>query len=166
MKRERFHSIILVTMLCVTAADSQSQAQQSSSAQRQSGNSGDAIGNSSVLLARVWRGKRSAFSLMSSNRSSLTDISSAAAASPPAVLGSGTVGKIPLWFDTSPSGNSILGDSIITQSGGNIGIGLATPMSKLNVQGMVETTLGGYKFPDGTVQTTAAVSGLQSSLST
>ncbi|HEV8482539.1 MAG TPA: hypothetical protein VGV87_03185, partial [Blastocatellia bacterium] len=53
-------------------------------------------------------------------------------------------------------------DSIITQSGGNIGIGLITPASKLTVQGMIETTLGGYKFPDGTIQTTAAVSGLQS----
>jgi hypothetical protein len=78
------------------------------------------------------------------------------------VHGSGTVGKIPLWTDTRPNGDSTLGDSIITQLNGNIGIGLATPMSKLSVQGMIETTLGGYKFPDGTVQTTAAVSGLQS----
>jgi len=86
----------------------------------------------------------------------------ATAASTPAVLGGGTVGNISMWTGTSPSGNSILGDTIITQLNGNIGIGLATPVSKLSVKGMIETTLGGYKFPDGTVQTTAAVSGLQS----
>jgi hypothetical protein len=83
-------------------------------------------------------------------------------ASPPAVLGGGTIGNISIWVGTHPSGNSILGDSIITQLNGNIGIGLATPTSKLAVQGMIETTLGGYKFPDGTVQTTAAVGGLTS----
>src|SRR5262249_42968445 len=86
----------------------------------------------------------------------------APAAASPAVHGTGTVGNISMWIDTSPSGNSTLGDSIIIQSNGNIGIGLSTPTSKLAVQGMIETTLGGYKFPDGTVQTTAAVSGLQS----
>jgi hypothetical protein len=59
---------------------------------------------------------------------------------------------------TAPSGNSILGDSIITQFNGNIGIGLATPTSKLTVEGMIETTIGGYKFPDGTIQTTAGIS--------
>jgi hypothetical protein len=35
------------------------------------------------------------------------------------------------------------------------GIGTAVPTSLLTVRGMIETTLGGYKFPDGTVQTTA-----------
>ena len=83
-------------------------------------------------------------------------------ASPPSVLGNGTVGKIPVWSETHPSGNSMLGDSIITQLNDNIGIGLMTPASKLTVQGMIETTLGGYKFPDGTIQTTAAMSGLTS----
>lgn len=67
-----------------------------------------------------------------------------------------------MWIDVRPNGDSNLGDSIMTQLNGNIGIGLDTPTSKLTVQGMIETTLGGYKFPDGTVQTTAAVSGLQS----
>src|SRR5262249_24481038 len=80
----------------------------------------------------------------------------------PAVHGDGTVGQIPKWAGTAPSGNSILGDSVITELNGNIGIGFTTPASKLSVQGMIETTLGGYKFPDGTVQTTAAVSGLTS----
>ncbi len=37
---------------------------------------------------------------------------------------------------------------------GNIGIGTTTPGSKLTVDGMIETT-DGFRFPDGTVQTTA-----------
>ena len=81
----------------------------------------------------------------------------AMAAPPSAVLGGGTVGQIAMWVSTSSSGNSLLGDSLITQSNGNLGIGITTPASKLTVAGLIETTLGGYKFPDGTLQTTAAV---------
>jgi hypothetical protein len=119
------------------------------------------------LLAQARSVRRGGFSLMPLRSDAYTsannlNMTAAAAGSAPAVLGSGTVGKISLWIDTLPSGNTTLGDSIITQSGGNIGIGLITPASKLTVQGMIETTLGGYKFPDGTIQTTAAVSGLQS----
>src|SRR6185436_13728524 len=40
---------------------------------------------------------------------------------------------------------------------GKIGIGTSSPTSLLTVQGWIETTLGGYKFPDGTVQTTAGL---------
>jgi hypothetical protein len=120
------------------------------------------------LVAQARPARRAGFALMPSsrytnpnaNRLYLTTVATVAA--PSAVHGSGTVGKISMWVGTHPSGNSTLGDSIITQSNGNIGIGLTTPMSKLTVQGMIETTLGGYKFPDGTIQTTAAISGLQS----
>ena len=82
-------------------------------------------------------------------------------APPPLVQGSGTIGQIPKWINFTGS-TYVLGDSVMTENDGKIGIGTATPMSKLTVVGMIETTLGGYKFPDGTIQTTAAVSGLQS----
>jgi len=56
--------------------------------------------------------------------------------------------------------NSV-GDSNITEDKfGKVGIGTSTPTSPLTVQGMIETTLGGLKFPDGTIQTTAGNFGL------
>jgi hypothetical protein len=78
------------------------------------------------------------------------------------VLGSGSVGQLTKWTGTTSS-NSFIGDSVITEDKvGNIGIGTMTPTSRLTVQGMIQTTLGGIKFPDGTVQTTAAINGLTS----
>ena len=46
----------------------------------------------------------------------------------------------------------------LVKENGNVGIGLTNPLSKLSVQGTVESTTGGFKFPDGTVQSTAATS--------
>lgn len=40
-------------------------------------------------------------------------------------------------------------------SSGNVGIGTTTPSNKLTVVGTIESTSGGFKFPDGTLQTTA-----------
>lgn len=39
---------------------------------------------------------------------------------------------------------------------GNLGIGTTSPAERLSVEGMVESTTGGFRFPDGTVQTTAS----------
>jgi hypothetical protein len=39
---------------------------------------------------------------------------------------------------------------------GNVGVGLTTPSEKLSVGGIIESTTGGIKFPDGSIQTTAA----------
>jgi hypothetical protein len=38
----------------------------------------------------------------------------------------------------------------------NLGIGTSTPSQKLSVVGIIESTVGGVKFPDGTIQTSAA----------
>jgi hypothetical protein len=79
----------------------------------------------------------------------------------PVVLGEGTPGTITKWTGSGLL-NSIGNSVMIEDSAGRIGIGTTTPASKLSVRGMIETTLGGYKFPDGTVQTTAAEGGLLS----
>jgi hypothetical protein len=49
-----------------------------------------------------------------------------------------------------------LGNSQIFDNGSQVGIGTASPGQKLTVAGTIESTSGGFKFPDGTTQTTAA----------
>jgi predicted heme/steroid binding protein len=46
--------------------------------------------------------------------------------------------------------------SSIFYSGGNVGIGTNAPASPLAVNGFVQSLAGGFKFPDGTTQSTAA----------
>ncbi len=70
--------------------------------------------------------------------------------------GFGTTGTIPKF-----GGGDFLTNSIISEDfNGRIGIGTTTPGSKLTVAGLIETTSGGIKFPDGTTQTTSAANAL------
>src|SRR5712692_1827466 len=77
------------------------------------------------------------------------------------VVGSGTLGRLTKWTGLT-SGNSFIGDtSIFEDKYGNVGIGTDTPTSRLTVAGTIQSTSGGFKFPDGSVQTTAGVSASQ-----
>jgi hypothetical protein len=45
------------------------------------------------------------------------------------------------------------------QQNGNVGIGITGPSQKLHVAGVIYSSSGGFRFPDNTVQTTAASAG-------
>ena len=47
---------------------------------------------------------------------------------------------------------------MIIKADTTVGIGTVNPGEKLSVQGIIESLIGGIKFPDGTIQTTAASS--------
>jgi len=66
----------------------------------------------------------------------------------------GTQSNHKLFFFTNNGQPSMTVDTT-----GNIGVGTFTPASKLTVTGLIETTTGGVKFPDGTIQTTASGAG-------
>ena len=48
----------------------------------------------------------------------------------------------------------------ITVTGGNVGIGRTPTTNLLEVAGTIESTSGGFKFPDGSTQTSAASAGI------
>ena len=75
-------------------------------------------------------------------------------------VGGGTAGS---WVLTDPLfeiGNGLddahRANAVTVLKDGNIGIGTANPTSKLEVDGIIHSTVSGFKFPDGTIQTTAA----------
>lgn len=65
-------------------------------------------------------------------------------------------------FDLNIKTNNLT--RMTVQAGGNVGIGTTTPAQKLSVVGMIESTSGGIKFPDGTIQTTSAVGGTNNTI--
>ena len=46
----------------------------------------------------------------------------------------------------------------LTVMGGNVGIGTTSPTNALSVAGTIQSTSGGFVFPDGSIQTTAGAS--------
>jgi len=48
---------------------------------------------------------------------------------------------------------------VYVDNDGNVGVGTTTPGNKLSVNGIIESISGGFKFPDGTTQTTASTGG-------
>jgi hypothetical protein len=69
------------------------------------------------------------------------------------VAGSGTTAKLAYWSSSS----AVAADTAFHLDSTNhrLGIGTTTPANPLSVAGIIESTTGGFKFPDGTVQTSA-----------
>ena len=60
-----------------------------------------------------------------------------------------------LQFTTTPARSVTWAERMRIAPDGKVGIGTATPAQLLSVAGAIESTAGGFKFPDGTTQTTA-----------
>ncbi|MCA9752160.1 MAG: hypothetical protein KC591_08220, partial [Gemmatimonadetes bacterium] len=75
-----------------------------------------------------------------------------------------TFGGHSAWtYLDGPTGDwrlNVDGDRVtVTDTPGLMGVGTTNPTEKLEVAGTIYSSTGGFKFPDGTTQTTAATSG-------
>jgi hypothetical protein len=65
-----------------------------------------------------------------------------------------------VWADSTDADFSSTGyNQFLIRAGGGVGIGTNSPTQQLQVHGVIYSDSGGFKFPDGTVQTTASTSG-------
>jgi hypothetical protein len=71
---------------------------------------------------------------------------------------SGTGSTLPMTFYTAGA------ERIRIDTAGNVGIGTSSPGQKLSVAGSVESTTGGFKFPDASTQATAGYTGYRNKL--
>jgi hypothetical protein len=74
------------------------------------------------------------------------------------VTGSGTTGTVPVWVGTTK-----LGNSVIVQSGGNVGIGTKKPSAKFNVVTTSKTAAAIYGNADATSGNASGVFGVSAS---
>ncbi|MGB7924502.1 MAG: hypothetical protein WCF57_14770 [Pyrinomonadaceae bacterium] len=72
------------------------------------------------------------------------------------LAGTGTTGNLLKWTN---GGAGTAGDSVITEQNGNIGIGMATPKTKLHVAGSIEVGTTGPKGIDPTLTNPGQVAG-------
>lgn len=83
------------------------------------------------------------------------------------VGGSGNAGGVGISYNSSGNYGLINALSpgvawrnlILQSGGGNVGIGTLSPAWPLSVNGVIHSQAGGFRFPDGTVQTTASIGG-------
>lgn len=89
----------------------------------------------------------------------------------PSIGGAGIAFNTPAANDTSIIGTATPGTAgatftpsnlLTVKSDGNVGIGQTNPAFKLEVAGTIFSSTGGFRFPDGTTQTTAATAGSNS----
>jgi trimeric autotransporter adhesin len=94
--------------------------------------------------------------LVFSTSPSITTPTFVTSATGPIIYGGTSAGST-LTLDGTSNGSPSNAYVLLNPSSqGNVGIGTTTPDSPLTVNGVVESHTGGFKFPDGTTQTTAA----------
>ena len=62
-------------------------------------------------------------------------------------------------ISTTSTGSAVASERMRITSAGNVGIGTTSPGYTLDVAGQIRSSTGGFVFPDGTVQITAATGG-------
>jgi hypothetical protein len=67
-----------------------------------------------------------------------------------------TPGGVANYISLFSNKNTIVKSGIVQKSG-NVGIGTTTPSSPLTVNGTIQSLSGGFKFPDGSVQSSAGL---------
>ncbi len=69
-------------------------------------------------------------------------------------------GQLGWTYGQADSDWVISGDNMYSGVPGNVGIGTASPTEPLEVAGIIYSDSGGFKFPDGSIQTTAVTGGV------
>jgi hypothetical protein len=150
-------TILLPITFCLTESVAQPQTRNGLS-QKIDRSAGITGGFRFDMLAQARPGRRAGFALMPMSRvvNASSSITPMGLGPNLPVMGGGTLGRLTKWTGFTSS-NSFIGNSTIFEDKfGAVGIGTDTPTSRLTVAGVIETIIGGFKFPDGTLQTTSA----------
>jgi hypothetical protein len=119
------------------------------------------IGINTTFLSDLGIGDRISLSSAATTYSTVTAIASDTSLTVDTALGDGssqTINKKSSILRLDDASNAT---QLVVNDLGNVGIGTPSPAEKLTVAGTIESTSGGIKFPNGTVQTTAIAAGQQ-----
>jgi hypothetical protein len=145
-----------------------------------SGNSREIITYDTETGVKFWNGDRGVTDLFIRNSDGFVGINTGSSTNAPLeVHGENANGYGAIFTNISTNGKGVLIQAtdgngtvpifrvednsknvkLVVREDGNVGIGTDNPSEKLSVAGVIQSTSGGFKFPDGTVQASAASGG-------